>query len=578
MAKRLTTEEFIERARRVHGDLYDYSLVEYKNTRSKVSILCEKHDFVFNQIAQLHLSGNGCKYCGAERGGKKNKMTKDRFISKANLIHGGKYSYELVDYVDRITPIKIKCFEHGEFSQRPMDHLSKHGCKQCGINKMKANSRINFDEFVDKARKVHGNKYKYFKEFYNGFLQQSKFLCGKHGYFSATPKQHCRKVCVCPACRSEDGFKRKIWNKFGGTFKYNWDNYLNIGDEILVTCDEHGEFSIKPERFLVLKYGCVECSKCYGPKKLRKYKDYFVKIANKTHNNKYDYSLVPEDCRQLDLVKIICPSHNEFLQKIGPHAYGLGCQKCSNSKPVTFNEFSKRAKDKHGDKYDYSEAKYTNYKKEITIICPKHGRFLQKPNQHIIGNGCQKCGMEISGLKQRTGTEKFIKRANEIHGERYKYNKVKYITAKDKVIISCDDHGDFLQTPDNHINLARGCPQCRMSKGELEIFKFLRRNNIKFEREKSFETCKNPRTGWKLRFDFYIEDYNTLIEFDGLQHESDSTSWEKMSDLDAIKFRDEVKNNWSIENKIKLIRIPYSEKQNINKILMEEFKICLKDV
>lgn len=503
MGKRLTTEEFIERARRVHGDLYDYSLVEYSGAHSPIRIICIKHD-VFVQKPSDHLDGCGCQTCFKENA----RLTTEKFIERSRQIYGDEYDYSETEYINMGTPLKIRCYKHGYYNTIPQVHLRGGGCV---------------------------------------------------------------------VCRSRNAFEKKILDKFGNTFKYNWDKYLKVGDEVSVTCDKHGEFLVKPERFLVLKYGCTGCSKEHCHKKLRKYKDHFVEIANKTHDYKYDYSLVPENCRQLDLVTIICPDHGEFLQRIGPHAHGHGCQECTNSRPITLEEFLKRAKKKHGDKFNYSKVNYKSYTDEVVIICPKHEELLQTPNQHIIGHGCNECALEISGLKQRTGRDKFIEKANKVHGGRYKYHKVEYITAKDKVIISCDAHGDFSQTPDNHVNLVRGCPQCRMSKGELEIFKFLRRNNIKFEREKSFETCKNPRTGWRLRFDFYIEDYNLLIEFDGLQHESNSTSWEKISDLDAIKFRDEVKNNWSIENKIRLIRISYSEKQNINKILMEEFKICQED-
>ena len=115
------TEEFIRKAREVHGDKYDYSKAEYKNHLTKITIICPEHG-EFQQIPSGHLSGHGCPKCSG-----KAKLTTEEFIRKAREVHGDKYDYSKVDYKNANTNITIVCPEHGEFEQRPADHLRGAG-------------------------------------------------------------------------------------------------------------------------------------------------------------------------------------------------------------------------------------------------------------------------------------------------------------------------------------------------------------------------------------------------------------------------------------------------------------------
>ena len=132
--KKLTTKEFTEKAKKVHGDKYDYSLVKYINSRTKINIICPEHGLWLQQ-ANAHLQGQGCLYCGKILQG--GKFTTDKFIEKAKAIHGNKYDYSLVEYIDMHTKVKIICPKHGEFKQKPTSHIhQKSGCSKCvGKNK-----------------------------------------------------------------------------------------------------------------------------------------------------------------------------------------------------------------------------------------------------------------------------------------------------------------------------------------------------------------------------------------------------------------------------------------------------------
>ena len=120
-------------------------------------------------------------------------------------------------------------------------------------------------------------------------------------------------------------------------------------------------------------------------------------------------------------------------------------------------QFILKAREVHGWKYDYSKVDYKDSHTKVCIICPIHGEFWQKPDNHLNGWGCKKCGRKICAKNTRKTTEEFIKRAKDVHGDKYDYSKVEYINSKTKVCIICNEkdkngkeHGEFWQTPDNH--------------------------------------------------------------------------------------------------------------------------------
>ena len=278
------------------------------------------------------------------------------------------------------------------------------------------------------------------------------------------------------------------------------------------------------------------------PKKLTQ--EEFVEKASKVHGDKYDYSLV-EYKNALTKVKIFCSEHGIFEQKPGNHLFGQGCSKCSNNIKPNIKEFIKKAKKIHGNKYDYSLVEYQNNHTKIKIICLKHGIFEQTPKKHITRKqGCSKC----VGLR-RLSTEEFIKKAMEIHGNKYDYSKVEYKNSKIKIKILCPKHGEFLQTPNDHFS-GYGCPVCNYSKGEIKLSLLFKENKINFTPQKKFEGCKNKN---KLPFDFYLNNYNTCIEFHGIQHFKQIDYFgDKKKFIENCK-RDKIKEEYCKKNNIPLI-------------------------
>ena len=126
---------------------------------------------------------------------------------------------------------------------------------------------------------------------------------------------------------------------------------------------------------------------------------------------------------------------------------------------ITTNEIIAKAKLVHGDKYDYSKVDYVKDYIKVCIICPEHGEFWQRPHAHLQGQGCPKC----KSKKQTCTTDEFIAKAKKIHGDKYDYSKVDYSNAHTKVCIICPNHGEFWQTPNNHLR-GHGCPKCKRNK------------------------------------------------------------------------------------------------------------------
>ena len=194
--KKLTIGDIIKKFKNIHGDKYDYSLVDYKNIHTKIRIICKKHG-IFEQTPHNH-SKQGCPSC---YGNKKSTMVE--FIERSNKIHNNKYDYSLVDYKNNFTKVKIKCSVHGVFEQKPINHIiQKQGClKCCGKN------RKTTDEFISLAKNIHNDIYDYSLVDYKNGHNKVKIICKKHGMFEQTPNLHTNRKYGCPICKSSKGEK-----------------------------------------------------------------------------------------------------------------------------------------------------------------------------------------------------------------------------------------------------------------------------------------------------------------------------------------------------------------------------------
>ena len=306
----------------------------------------------------------------------------------------------------------------------------------------------------------------------------------------------------------------------------------------------------------------------------------FVMRAKQVHGNKYDYSKVEyTDCQTK--VCIICPEHGEFWQTPSRHInQKCGCPRCANNVGYTTEEFIKRAKKIHGDKYDYSKVNYINRNTKVCIIDKEIGEFWQTPSSHLGGHGPSSGrGKRVWEKRDKITTEEFVKRAESVHGKKYNYKLVEYKSMNEKVKIICNKCGNvFEKTPNNHINQQNGCPKCNVSKLEESVENELIENSIKY-----IHIANRDNFSWLGRqsLDFYLPDYNIAIECQGIQHYEPVDQYGGNKRLEQQIESDSRKLKLCSENGIKILYFTkYKiEGENIvknKKELINKIKTCLR--
>ena len=268
--------------------------------------------------------------------------TREYFIFKSGVAHGEKYDYSSVEYINSTTPVKIICKQcNVTFTQTPNSHLMGRGCKPCG--RVLATSKIlsNIENFRYKANKIHKiGHYDYSAAVYKGNKIPLKIGCNVHSIiFEQTPNSHL-KGNGCKQCGLQSA-RAKLTGPFQAFF--------------LSACKLHpGEYEYFDD-------------------------DYFNKTTS---------------------TKIRCLKH-DFIFKQSPKSHLLGseCPICENEnspshQPKTSNQFIIDSIHVHGNKFDYSKAKYINSFTKVTIICNIcHAEFDQIAYSHTQGSGCPRCMM-----------------------------------------------------------------------------------------------------------------------------------------------------------------------------------------
>ncbi len=274
--KRLTQEEFIAKAEKVFGDKYDYSKVAYRNTDTKVNVICPIHG-EFLAIPHNFLHGHGCPACSGRQ-----RITNEIFIARATKVHQGRYDYSKVEYKGRNNPVCIICPIHGEFWQKPNYHLKGNGCQKCF-----STPKSNTEEFIKKAKRIYGSRYDYSKVKYAGNKTKVCIICPEHGEWWVTPNNFLRGS-RCPSCYgtpkySNDEFISKAKKVHRDKYDYSKVEYDGLQRKVRIICPIHGEFLQNAGTHLN-GAGCPSCSGC-----ARITKKEFIKRALANHTIKYDY-------------------------------------------------------------------------------------------------------------------------------------------------------------------------------------------------------------------------------------------------------------------------------------------------
>lgn len=244
----------------------------------------------------------------------------------------------------------------------------------------------------------------------------------------------------------------------------------------------------------------------------------------------------------------------------------------------------------HGDRYDYSNIpEEFTFSARVTITCRDHGPFTQKARTHCIGSGCPVCAIasreqKIYSTKRHTLSQ-FVDKARLVHGDYYDYSTTTYAGQMKQLTVTCPKHGPFDIVANNHI-FGTGCAKCKRSRGETIIEQWLIANHIQYVAQKTFPDLALPDCVKKTnrpKYDFFIPSINTLIEFDGKQH-TQPVRFRGVSDEEAVRLHkrtmlsDKVKDEYANVNNIALVRIPYTDIDNIPAILDATVKSVCRHV
>ena len=358
---------------------------------------------------------------------------------------------------------------------------------------------------------------------------------------------------------TREKFIEKAKKVHGDKFDYSLVEYKTDKIKVKIICLIHGIFEQSPN--VHYNHGCPDCAN----DSRKDTTENFIKKSKEIHGDKFDYSLV--DYKNIRIkIKLICPTHGIFEQSPESNLKGNGCMKCSGNEKLTTKLFIEKSKKIHGDKFDYSLINYIDAITKVKIICPIHGIFEQRANSHYA-HGCNKCECEIRGKKRRLKQDDLIKDFIKMHVDRFDYSKVNYINKRTKIEVICKKHGSFFQRPLDHRN-GNGCSKCYMSKGEIEIGRILKNNNIKHKCQKKFVDCVDKH---QLPFDFYLKKYNLCVEYDGEQHFKPVEIFGGIEGFEIRKKHDNIKDKYCEDNHIELLRIRFDE--NINEKLKETLNI-----
>lgn len=289
----------------------------------------------------------------------------------------------------------------------------------------------------------------------------------------------------------------------------------------------------------------------------------FINRAKKIHGSRYSYDRSVYTGAD-NKICITCEKHGDFLIRAANHLIGQGCPKCAG-RGLSQEEVIERFRDVHGDKYDYSKVVFTKMHDKVCIICPKHGEFWQTPAKHTTHKqGCPKCGSEKKNKNRHITIDEFIKRSNEIHSEKYDYTDVYFENLHDKVTIICPIHGKFEQFAYDHLN-GHGCPTCGklVSKSETELYDYV----CGLVGEENVERNNRSLLG-NREIDIYIPSFKIGIEYNGVLWHSEKYGKDRYYHLDKLERCKKLG--------VTLIQVFEDEYLNKNELVLEKIRYILK--
>ncbi len=318
-----TNKEIKIEFNKVHKYKYDYSLVNYKSTHEKVKIICKKHG-EFLKSPNDHKNGSGCPKC-LERTAQ--KLSLSDVIKQFKEVHGDRYDYSKVIYINTNSKVEIICSKHGSFYKKPSKHKLGAGCPDCKKIEHGNKLRLSTEDVIKQFKEVHGDKFDYSLVDYKTTHTKVKIICSVHGEFEQSPSAHkngfgCAK-CAGKGQLSTEEVIKQFREIHGNKYDYSLVDYTKHENKLKIICPEHGEF----EQSASSHKAGSGCPVCGGTQQLNTERAIEKFIA--LHGERYDYSNVVYKNTK-NKVEIICKIHGAFMQRPINHLQGKGCPICNH--------------------------------------------------------------------------------------------------------------------------------------------------------------------------------------------------------------------------------------------------------
>jgi hypothetical protein len=454
MPKVLTTEEFAAKAKEIFGDKYTYENSKYTRAKELVKVNCREHGEWETTPDTLLRKKAGCPTCRIVTASERLRMPREEFITRSEEIHPGRFLYDEVVYKNNRTKVKVYCKAHEEYFQiTPTSLLAGCGCELCGRERIIASHRISKEDFVERAKNKHGDKYVYDDIEFVDCKTPVEVHCTSHGVFSITPTKHILGS-GCKKCYEEKrGFTLHLRAKseflekakvIAPQYDYSKTEYVRSNKKVVVTCLKHEDFEITPSGILSGK-GCPACAAESRP---------LVKRQNAAKAFVSRALLVPEHQGRgytytrtvytgtFDKLIVTCPIHEDFEVTPNNHLRGRGCPDCQSngyrrSKPgilyvladgeitkvgITNYDALDRAKSVSKDSGRKFDVLYQNYQQDGRIPCNVETILLRElrkqykqPKERF--EGYTECFFHVNQAALLNRIESLISEQNSLHNQ-----------------------------------------------------------------------------------------------------------------------------------------------------------------
>lgn len=306
-----TTDDFITRARAVHGLRFDYSAVDYKNSRTEIQIICPTHGEFFTTPHDHIACLTGCKKCNKELPRIENMR---KLLEESKKVHNDKYNYDLVSLTAKsTTKVEIKCVRHGIFLQDLYTHAIKcAGCPSCALEA----NKVSREEFIKRAMVVHSAFYTYENVLFSKLSDKVIVRCPLHGLFEQRANSHlagnnCGKCHITSTLLGRDKFIEAAIAMHGDRYDYSKVVYAGNKRRVEVICKRHGSFFVKPNSHTSAGTGCRLCYESRGERAVTNF------LIRNFINFEREYVISPYRFRY----DFFLPDFNVFIEFHGKQHY-----------------------------------------------------------------------------------------------------------------------------------------------------------------------------------------------------------------------------------------------------------------